>query len=73
MKKFKYSDTIYYIEDDIVPAVLQNILHNDERFGGISRITMMQFATYVIDVNSNKLLKCRYSLEEVLDNSLGTV
>lgn len=37
-----------------------------------STYALMQFAEMAIDLNTNEVIKCRYSLEEIFDNILLT-
>lgn len=77
MQKIKFGKNVYYYDEHVVGKVFQDVLHIIELgnspnivFGERTFATtkLMQSANIVVDTHSNTVLKCRYSIEELIDS-----
>lgn len=67
MQKIKFGKNVYYYDERVVGKVFQHAMYVME--GGIKPgLTLMQYANIVVDTHSNTVLKCRYSIEELVDS-----
>lgn len=60
--KYSRDGIVYYIREDIVPNIMRL-----ERIESASNIHLMQYSDYVVNSNENKIIKCRYMLEDLID------
>ncbi len=60
--KYSRDGIVYYIREDIVPNVTRL-----ERIESVGNFHLMQYSDYVVNSNENKIVKCRYMLEDLID------
>ena len=60
--KYSRDGIVYYIREDIVPNIMRL-----ERIESASNLHLMQYSDYVVNSNENKIIKCRYMLEDLID------
>jgi hypothetical protein len=67
MQKIKFGKNVYYYDERVVGKVFQDALYTVEA-GSKPNMSLMQYANIVVDTHSNTVLKCRYSIEELVDS-----
>lgn len=67
MQKIKFGKNIYYYDDRVVGKVFQDVMYTIES-GSKPNMSLMQYANIVVDSHLNTVLKCRYSIEELIDS-----
>ena len=70
--KFKYNGKVFYVDKRHTERLLKEFLYQSSQYGitAIERQLVMM-ANFVVDNNGNKMLKCRSSLEDILDSYTG--
>lgn len=64
--KLKYKKTTYYFNENVIKTVFAETLdYQSNTDKAIPELTLMRFASFAIC--NNELLKCRLSLEDILD------
>lgn len=67
MQKIKFGKNVYYYDEHVVGRVFQDAMYIVES-GSKPNMSLMQSANIVVDTHSNTVLKCRYSIEELVDS-----
>lgn len=72
--KIIYSDKIYYILDSVYPTIEKYVgdLYNNVYTLPylVSDLYLIRYSDYVVNIKTNQIIKCRMSIDEVIDGHL---
>lgn len=72
--KIIYSDKIYYILDSVYPTIKKYVgdLYNNVYTLPYleSDLYLFRYSDYVVNIKTNKIIKCRISIDEIIDGYL---
>jgi hypothetical protein len=66
--KIKADGIVYWIRDTTVGIAVAHATQHSITMT-MSTMILTQYADFVVDSNTNKILKCRSNIEEMVDNS----
>ena len=67
MQKIKFGKNVYYYDESVVGRAFQHALDVIE-YRANPNLILTQYANIVVDTQSNTVLICRYSIEELIDS-----
>lgn len=56
---------IFYYKDNLAETIINRLVNEGNDRSGFF---LIQMASFIIDVKKNEFVKCRYTLEDLVDN-----